>query len=156
MRALMALVVVGTMGSACTTMDNLNSVERGDFLALENVSFERVWPAANTGMARNFRVVETDSEIGEIRGISGTRDHVWDVMFWRQSIALFVWPTQSNDFGYTINIDAMPGPPLSLVESLSVSVDTEYHPSKNGPSERGPHDWRKILLRELKKELGAS
>ena len=116
MRALMALAAVGLIGSACTTMDNLSPVGGGKFLALEDVPFERVWQAANTVMARRFRTVETDSEIGEIRAITGAQEHILDNIFWRQSVALFVWPTESNDLGYTISIDSMPGPPLSVVD----------------------------------------
>ncbi len=145
MRAVMALAMVGLIGSACTTMDNLRPTERGEFLAVKDVSYERLWKAAHTVMARKFRIVESDSEIGVLKGKSGTQEHVWDHFFWRQSVALFIWPTESNDYGYTINIDAMPGPPLSFIDSLSVPVD---------PYVEG--NWHKILLKELKKELGAS
>jgi len=155
MRALMVLAAVGLIGSACTTNDNLNAVERGEFLAVKNVSFERVWKAANTVVARNFRIIETDREIGVVKGISGTKEFDWDIFFWRQSIALFVWPTESNDFGYTINIDAMPGPPLSIVKSLSIPVDPKYRPAGSKPPKSGAHDWRKTLIEELKKELAA-
>jgi hypothetical protein len=145
MRALMALIAVAMIGSACTTIENLKPAEQGDFLALKNVSYERIWKAANTVMARNFRIVESDSEIGEVTAISGTQDHVWDYMFWRQSVALYIWPTESNDTGYTISIDTMLGPPLSVVDSLSIQVDP--YPE---------NDWREILLKALKKELNSS
>jgi hypothetical protein len=152
MRALMALIAVAMIGSACTTIENLKPAERGDFLALKDISYERVWRAANTVMARNFRIVDSDAEIGEVTGISGPiwknakgQEHVWDYMFWRQSVALFIWPTESNDLGYTINIDTMPGPPLSVVNSLSIPVDPYLD-----------KDWRKLFLKALKKELDAS
>ena len=145
MRALMALIAVAMIGSACTTIENLKPAERGDFLALKNISYERVWQAANTVMARNFRIVESDAEIGEVTGISGTQEHVWDYMFWRQSVALFIWPTESSDLGYTISIDTMPGPPLSVVDSLSIPVAPYLE-----------NNWRKRLLKALKKELGVS
>ncbi len=129
MQKLLMVVFAGLLIAGCLRTDRLHPGENGVWIGVKNASYEKVWKAANTVMARRLNVVEADQELGSIVG----RDNKIGFL-WNETVAFFVWPTESSDAGYSVDVGNYIG---------SVWRETET-------------DWKKLIIEDLKKELGAS
>ncbi|MEX2616730.1 MAG: hypothetical protein WD767_11590 [Alphaproteobacteria bacterium] len=124
----LTLVVAGFLLAACTTAAELRPREGGVWIPVSGKSYDEVFKAANKVMARHLHIVEADAELGTVKGVTSQNSY-----FWNEAAGLYVWPTISNDSGYTVYVDSIAG-------SL-------YY--------QGVRDWKTIILDDLKKELGA-
>ena len=124
----LTLMVAGLLLAACSTAAELRPKEGGVWIPASGKSYDEVFKAANTVMARHLHIVEADAEIGTVKGVTSQNAY-----FWNEAAGLYVWPTISNDSGYTVYVD-------SIANRL-------YYPRAR--------DWTTIILDDLKKELGA-
>lgn len=125
------MVLAGTLlVSGCFATERLKPEGNGAWIGVKNTSYEKVWTAANTVMARHLVITDSDVEAGRIDGRDGKGGK-----FWNEAVALFVWPTENSDVGYTVDVD------FDLLR----------------PFMRGNEiDWQKTIVDDLKKELGDS
>ena len=129
MRGFLIILVAGVLVSGCVTTDSIRISEKGVWIATEKVSYARLWKAANTVMARRLKITEADVETGTIEGVDAKNSLTWD-----EAVGLLIWPTENSDAGYTVDVD-------SMVRIMFL------HPKT---------DWRKVIIGDLKKELGVS
>jgi hypothetical protein len=129
MPKILTLLAAGIILAACSTAAELRPKEGGVWIPAAGKSYDELFKAANTVMARHLYIVEADSEIGTVKGVSSSNKY-----FWTEAAGIYMWPTITNDSGYTVYID-------------SIAVSLHY---------TGIRDWKKIILEDLKKELGAT
>ena len=130
MRSLVTVLVGGLLVAGCLLQTKpLRPSENGVWIDVKNASYEKVWKAANTVMARRFKVTKPDPEMGTIVGQNGKYG-----LSLTEKAAVFVWPTDNSDSGYSVDVDSFSGT----------------------AGFGGAKDWKKIIIEELKKELGAT
>jgi hypothetical protein len=127
----LTVFVAGLLVAGCLLQTKpLRSTENGVWLGVKNTSYDKVWQAANKVMARRFKVTKPDAEMGTIVG----QDYAYEISF-IEKVEFFVWPTENSDTGYSIDVDSFQG-------RLWFRDDNK--------------DWKKIIIEDLKKELGQS
>ncbi len=129
MLKILTLMAAGLILAACSTAAELRPKEGGVWIPAAGKSYDEFFKAANTVMARHLYIVEADSEVGTVKGVSSQNKY-----FWKEAAGLYVWPTITNDSGYTVYVDSIAG--SLFYEQI--------------------HDWKTIILDDLKKELGAT
>lgn len=80
-------------------------------------------------MAKRFSTTKPDPEMGTIIG----QDSKYDIAFTERT-QFFIWPTENSDAGYSVDVDSFQG--------------RLWFKDKK--------DWKKIIIEDLKKELGLS
>lgn len=120
-----ALLVAG-----CLATERLKPEGNGVWIGVKDTSYEKVWNAANTVMARHLVITESDSEAGRIDGTNSKGGKLWN-----EAVAFFVWPTENSDAGYMVDVDFGQIRPVLRGNEI---------------------DWQKTIVDELKKELGGS
>lgn len=130
MSRFVAVVALGLLAAGCLIQtEPLRPTENGVWIEVKNTSFDKVWAAASTVMARHFEVTEPDAEMGTIVGQD--REYFFS---YTKKVKFFIWPTESSDAGYSVDVD----------EFLGRSWYQE------------PTDWKKVIIEDIRKELGAS
>lgn len=126
----LTVLVAGLMLAGCLIQTKgLRPTENGVWIGVKNTSYDKFWAAANKVMARQFPVLKTDPEVGTIVG----QDWKYEFAFTKK-VKFFVWPTESSDSGYSVDVDSFQG-------------RTWFE---------GEKDWKSIIIQDLKKELGLS
>jgi predicted Fe-S protein YdhL (DUF1289 family) len=129
MYRLLTVLFVSLLIAGCLRTDRLRPGETGVWIGVKDTSYEKVWKAANAVMARRLSVTESDREMGKIVGQDNKGSYLWN-----ETVGFFVWPTDNSDAGYSVDVGKYIG---------SIWRETEK-------------DWKKIIIQDLKKELGAS
>lgn len=129
MPRILTLLAAGLLLAACSTAAELRPKEGGVWIPAAGKSYDDFFKVANKVMARHLYIVEADSEIGTVTGVTSQNKY-----FWKEAAGLYVWPTITNDAGYTVYIDSIAG--SLFFEEIQ--------------------DWKKIILDDLKKELAGA
>ncbi|NKB57118.1 MAG: hypothetical protein GKS00_12385 [Alphaproteobacteria bacterium] len=127
-KSLTVLIAV-LLVAGCLRDDRLRPSENGVWIGVKNTSYDDFWKAANKVMAKRTNVAHSDQEMGQIVGRGNKGGGLWN-----DSVAFFVWPTDNSDAGYSVDVGGYVG-----------SVWSELSP-----------DWKKVIIDDLRKELGAS
>ena len=130
MLKVLTVLVAALLVTGCLRTQSLKPGENSVWIGVKNASYEKVWKAANTVMARHLDITETNAETGRIDGIDSK-----DGKPRNEAVAIFVWPTEDSDVGYGVDVDF-----LLLQPFLRGNVV----------------DWRKVIIDDFKKELGKS
>jgi hypothetical protein len=130
MLKVLTVLVAALLVTGCLRTQSLKPGENSVWIGVKNASYEKVWKAANTVMARHLDITETNAETGRIDGIDSK-----DGKPRNEAVAIFVWPMEDSDVGYGVDVDF-----LLLQPFLRGNVV----------------DWRKVIIDDFKKELGKS
>ena len=126
----MTVLVAGLLVAGCLIQTKpLRTTEYGVWIGVKNTSYDKFMNAANTVMAKRFKVTIPDPEMGTIIGQDGK-----SFFTYTEKVGFFVWPTDNSDTGYSVDVDSFQG-------------RTWFKDKK---------DWKKIIIEDLKKELGQS
>jgi len=131
MLRILTVLVAGLLISGCLLQTKpLRPTENGVWIGVKDTSYDKFWKAANTVIARRFKFTKPDAEMGTIIGQDGEHNFTYT-----EKVEFFVWPTENSDSGYSVDVDAFQG--------------RKWFRSDN-------KDWKKVLIEDLKKELGQS
>ena len=130
MLKVLTVLVAALLVTGCFRTQSLKPGENGVWIGVKDASYEKVWKAANTVMARHLDVTEMNAETGRIDGVNSKGGKLWN-----EAVAVFVWPTEDSDVGYGFDVDFLMLRPVLRGNDI---------------------DWRKVIIDDLKKELGQS
>ncbi len=105
MLRILTVLVAGLLVTGCLLQTKaLRPTENGVWIGVKDTSYDKFWKAANTVMARRFKVTKPDPEMGTIVGQDGKYE-----LTYTEKVKFFVWPTESSDSGYSVDVDAFQG-----------------------------------------------
>jgi len=124
-----AAIVAALLIAGCLRTERMRPSENGVWIGVKDKSYDEVWKAANKVIGKRFKVTNADREMGTI----SATDNKWNFL-WNEEVAFFVWPTDNSGVGYSVDVGSYVG-----------SIWKENR-----------QDWKKVIIEDLKKELGAS